>query len=204
MAFISTTPPDEAEDAVREMYERQQGAWGFVPNYAKVFCHRPEVMVRWANLLAEIRRPLDARRFELVTFAAAHELRHSSCALAHGQQLTRFFDDEEVRAIAEQRPVAALTEAEAEMIAFARKVARDASTIGPDDVARLKEHGFSDADIFDIAATAAARSFFTKLLDALGSEPDAPFLEMNERLRDALAVGRPIDSRAVEIMTVVD
>ena len=57
------------------MYRRQQATWGYVPNYAKVFCHRPEVMARWGALLAEIKRPMDKRRFELVTFVAAHELR---------------------------------------------------------------------------------------------------------------------------------
>ena len=61
--------------------------WGFVPNYAKVFCHRPEVLARWGQLLAGIRRPMDKRRFELVTFAAAHELRNTACALAHGKAL---------------------------------------------------------------------------------------------------------------------
>ena len=200
MAYIETTPPGEATDAVHEMYARQQSAWGYVPNYAKVFCHRPEVMARWAKLLAEIRRPLDARRFELVTFAAAHELRHTSCALAHGKALTEFFDDDDVRAIAAGEPVAALTGAEEEMVRFARKVARDASSVTLQDVEALKQHGLSDADVFDIAATAAARSFFTKLLDAVGSEPDSPFLSLDEGLRESLTVGRPIESRAVETM----
>src|SRR5690349_11036754 len=63
MAFIDTTPPEAAEVAVAAMYLRQQHAWGFVPNYAKVFCHRPEVLARWGQLLTEIRRPMDKRRF---------------------------------------------------------------------------------------------------------------------------------------------
>jgi hypothetical protein len=77
MPFINTTPAREAEDTVLDMYERQQSAWGYVPNYAKVFCYRPEVMARWGRLLAEIRRPMSARRFELLTFAAAIALRTS-------------------------------------------------------------------------------------------------------------------------------
>ena len=39
-------------------------------------------------------------------------------------------------------------------------------------VQALKSFGYSDAEIFDIAAIAASRSFFTKLLDALGVEPE--------------------------------
>ena len=84
MAFINTISASDATDAVQAMYARQEGAWGYVPDYAKVFCHRPEVMARWGQMLAEIKRPVDSRRLELATFAAAHELRHSSCSLAHG------------------------------------------------------------------------------------------------------------------------
>jgi uncharacterized peroxidase-related enzyme len=200
VAFINTTPPAAAEDEVLEMYQRQQGAWGFVPDYAKVFCYRPEVMVRWAKLLAEIRRPLDPRRFELVTFAAAHELRHSSCSLAHGKQLTEFFDNEDVRNLAEGRPVEALTDAEREIVKFSRKMARDASSVTQADVTALKNQGLSDADVFDVAATAAGRAFLTKLLDALGSEPDSSFLAMDSELRDTLTVGRPINTAAVEAL----
>ena len=74
MSFITTLAPEAASGDVAEMYRRQQQSWGFVPNYAKVFCHRPQLMARWAALLAEVKRPLDKRRLEMVTFAAAHEL----------------------------------------------------------------------------------------------------------------------------------
>ena len=39
----------------------------------------------------------------------------------------------------------------------------------------LRDHGFTDAEIFDIAAAAAARCFFSKLLDALGAEADGAY-----------------------------
>ena len=68
MAFIDTIPAGEATNEVRAMYERQEGEWGYVPDYAKVFCHHPEVMARWGRMLAEIKRRVDARRRELVTF----------------------------------------------------------------------------------------------------------------------------------------
>ena len=41
MSFIETTAVEDAEGAVREMYERQQAAWGYVPNYAKSFSPPP-------------------------------------------------------------------------------------------------------------------------------------------------------------------
>jgi uncharacterized peroxidase-related enzyme len=193
MAFIDTTAPEQARDAVQAMYLRQQSSWGFVPNYAKVFCHRPQVMARWAQLLAEIKRPMEKRRFELVTFVAAHELHHSACALAHGRALKEFFSEAQILAIADGRLDGVLGEAEQALVGFARQVARDASSVSAARIESLEQHGYTDAEIFDIAAAAAGRAFFTKLLDALGVAPDAPFLAESEAFRRTLTVGRAID-----------
>jgi uncharacterized peroxidase-related enzyme len=201
MAFIKTISAADADDEVRAMYARQQGEWGYVPDYAKVFCHRPEVMARWGRLLAEIKRPVDERRLELVTFAAAHALRHSSCSLAHGARLARLIGKDAVIAIANGGPADVISDAEWAMVDFARNVARDASRITAGEVAALREiHGLSDAEIFDIAAIAASRSFFTKVLDALGSEPDPAFMTLDSDLRQALTVGRPISCREPEVL----
>lgn len=193
MAFINTIPAREATGAALEMYERQENHWGYVPNYSKVFSHRPEVMARWGRMLAEIRRPVDDRRFELVTFAAAVELRHSACSLAHGKQLAEMIGDDAVMAIADGRESDVLPANEVAIVRFARDIARDARKITSGQVDALKlVHGLSDEDVFDIAAIAAGRSFFTKILDALGSEPDSSFMTMNDELRRRLTVGRPI------------
>jgi len=200
MSYIETISPNEAEGAVLEMYEHQQQHWGYVPNYAKSFSHRPEVMARWGRLLAEIRRPLDPKTFELVTFAAAHELRHTPCSLAHGNALTPFFSNEQILAIARQGNLDFLTKAEREMVRFSRKVARDAAAIDAADVQRLKDCGLDDGAIFDVAATAAGRAFFTKILDAVGSLPDAAFRSLDEDLRVPLTVGRPISTADDEVM----
>jgi uncharacterized peroxidase-related enzyme len=198
MAFINTIPLAQSNDEVRAMYERQQAHYGYVPNYAKVFCHRPEVMGLWAQLQSGIRRHMDKRRYELVTFAAANALRSTLCSLAHGKVLTEFFSAEDVQAIVRGKTPASLSAAEAAMMLFARRVAQDATAITSGEVARLKQHGFTDAEIFDIAATAAARAFWTKVIEALGVEADAPFRAMDYELRKALTVGRPIDFLASE------
>ena len=42
MAFIKTQRPGEVSGEVREMYRRREDYWGYVPNYAKPFSHRPD------------------------------------------------------------------------------------------------------------------------------------------------------------------
>jgi uncharacterized peroxidase-related enzyme len=200
MAFIQTISPEEAQGAVRAMYARQQAAYGFIPNYAKVFCYRPEVMERWARLLAAIRQTVQPRRFELVTFAAAHALRNSYCSLAHGRALMAFFGEDDICALAKQQERESISPAEQQMMRFARKVATDASSITRDDITDLRRHGFEDDEIFDIAAVAAARSFFTKVLDSTGAEADIGHQGMGSMLRDTLTVGNPVTQRASEML----
>jgi uncharacterized peroxidase-related enzyme len=198
MALIDTIKPNDSEGEVRAMYQRQQDSWGFVPNYSKVFCHRPEVMSRWGRLLAEIRRPMDDRRFELATFAAAHELKNSPCALEHGKQLGRFIGRPAVVALAQGEASPELSEADMAIVAYARKVARDASSVNAEDVESLRNHGLNDAEIFDIAAASAGRAFFTKMLDALGVQPDSAAQELEDEFKLPLTVGRPISTETAE------
>jgi len=192
MAFIETVESAGTNEELRAMYERQQGHWGFLPNYAKVFCHRPEIMGLWAQLQSGIKRHMDKRRFELITFAAANELRSTLCSVAHGKVLTEFIPAEDVGAIAAGGIPPSLSEAEVAMMAFSRKVARDATAVSAEDVGNLKRLGFSDAEVFDIAAAAAARAFWTKVLDGLGVEADAAFRAMDPNFTRPLCVGRPL------------
>jgi alkylhydroperoxidase/carboxymuconolactone decarboxylase family protein YurZ len=106
----------------------------------------------------------------------------------------------DVRAMYErtQGPSATLAPADVAMMAFAEKLARDAGTITEADVRAPREHGFTDAEIFDIAATAAARCFFSKLLDALGAEPDAAYDDLDDGLKRRLTPGRAISRNAAE------
>jgi uncharacterized peroxidase-related enzyme len=199
MAFIRTIPVEEATGDVRAMYERTQGALGYVPNYAKVFSLRPAAMEGWSGLLASVRRHLDPRRYELITLAAARALRSSYCMLAHGSILARqFYSTAQMTAIAGDPTTADLAPAEVAMMAFAEKVVRDASAITAADVHTLREHGFTDAEVFDIAATAAARCFFSKLVDAVGAEPDSTFESLDDDLKRRLTPGRPISRAAPE------
>jgi uncharacterized peroxidase-related enzyme len=192
MAFIETIATTQVTGEAFAMYERQQAHYGYVPSYATVFSHRPEVMRRWAALLSAIKRPMDRRRFELATFAAARTLRSTLCTVAHGKALLAFFSAEDVIAMARGETPPALSAADAALMRFACLVAQDASAVTADDVAELKRHGFCDAEVFDIAAAAAGRAFFTKIIESLGAATDSPMRVLDGALREALAVGRPI------------
>jgi uncharacterized peroxidase-related enzyme len=196
MTFIRTIQPSDAEGRVREMYGQVHRRFGYVPNWAKVFSVRPGVMDGWTALLKSIQPNLSARSYELATLAAARALGCSYCSLAHGSVLaTKVFDPVAVTAIMTGAPESPLEPRERAMMKFAEKVAVNADRITPADIEELRSHGYGDEDIFDVAATAAARCFFSKLLDALGVQADSVFNELDPALRQALTVGRPIADR---------
>lgn len=195
MTFITATAADDATGDVEAMYRHLQGSREYLPNYARVFCHRPAVMDAWSDLQKTIRRTIDHRRYELVTLAAAQTMHSSYCCLAHGQTLCRqYYDEKQLTAIFCDGDDSPLDKPDKAMMGYARKVAGDASAITRGDVEVLKQQGFDDAEIFDITAAAAARCFFARIADALGAQPDAEFMTMEPGLRETLTVGRKIEN----------
>ena len=192
MAFIDTIPPDAAEGAVADMYETDRAAWGYLPNFTRAYSHRPGVYAAWRGLNGSIKANMDERRYELATLAAARRLRSSYCSLAHGKVLTRLVTAATVRDIALGRSSEELDDVDMAVIDVADRIAADATTVTQADVERLRGLGLSDADILDVVLAAAARCFFSKVLDAVGCDPDSAFSELEPELRDALTVGRPI------------
>lgn len=196
MAFIRTISPADAEGPVREMYEQARSRFGYVPNWAQALSLRPGVRDGWAALLKSIESNLPLRSYELVTLAAARALRSSYCSLAHGSVLAnKVFDSTAVTAIATGQQDAPLEPREHAMMAFAEKVAVNAERITSADIEILRSHGYSDEEIFDFAAAAAARCFFSKLLDALGVQADSTYHDLDPALLRALTVGRPVEDR---------
>jgi hypothetical protein len=98
-----------------------------------------------------------------------------------------------VQDIAIGRPSDELDAVDMAVIDLADKVAADATTVTQGDIERLRGLGLADAEILDVVLAAAARCYFSKVLDAVGCDPDAAFNDLIEPgLREALTVGRPI------------
>jgi uncharacterized peroxidase-related enzyme len=193
VAYIETMPDEAATGATAEMYAVDREVFGDLPNFTRAFSARPEVYAAWRQLNGSIKAGMDPRRYELATIAAAQRLRSSYCMLAHGRVLAdEILDPESVRAIVADREAAGLDAVDVAIMELAEKVADDATTVAQGDVDRLRALGLSDADILDVVLAASARCFFSKVLDAVGAEPDAKFAGIDPALRDALTVGRAI------------
>jgi uncharacterized peroxidase-related enzyme len=195
--FIEVVPEHTAEGPLAEYYRQLRASWGFLPNFAGVFSNRPAVASAWNSLNAVIRDGMDRRRYEIATVAAARALKSTYCTAAHSMFLRDVCGDEQaMRSIAEQPDGAGLDGQDRAVYAFATKVARDASSVVQADVDALREVGLSDADVADVVFAAAARSFFTRVLDGLGAELDAETAAtFSSDVLQSLVVGRPVGAR---------
>ena len=200
MPYIPTISPEEAAGPVKELYDRELAGQGYVSNYTRAFSRRPEVLAGWQALKDAITSGMEPRLYELATVAAATAIRSSYCSLVHGQILaTRYYQPDTVASIAADETAGALVAldaADAAVVRLARKVAMEADKVTQEDIDELRDLGFSDDDIHNVILAAAARCFFSKVLDATGTLPDAALREMPEQLRSALTVGREIAPRA--------
>ncbi len=197
--FIATVDEQTADSKVSAWFEQQRAPSGYLPNYAAAFATRPDVAQAWHALNTTIRGGMQRRRFEIATIAAARALRSTYCTVAHSKFLRDICDDDAtMRAMAADPTGATLDATDRAVMQFAARVATDAAAITQGDVDHLREHGLTDADIADVVFAAAARSFFAKVLDALGVQTDAQLgASFDPPLREQLTVGRPVAGDAV-------
>jgi uncharacterized peroxidase-related enzyme len=194
MAFIELMADPAADEPAAGLFAKDLQTIGYVANFTRLFARRPAVYQAWAQLNRAIKANMDVRVYELATLAAARTLRSSYCALAHGTVLRdRFYDADTVASIVTDHRRAGLGPADVAVMDFAAKVAADGNSVSAEDIAVLREAGLTDDAILDVALAAAARCFFSTVLDATGTEPDAAYrTELETDLRRALTVGRPI------------
>lgn len=193
MSFLETVPETQPDSPATAIYESARAAMGYVPNYTKAFCHRPELYEAWSGLIKKIAGEMDPRRYELATMSAAIALRSSYCSLAHGEKLLGVgVSSDAVLSLVGPALSSELSDQEQAIVRYAAKIAGSATDVTQDSIEELRSLGMTDAEIFDVAAAAAARCFFSKLLDATGTLPDPIFRDTVPELLDSLTVGRPI------------
>jgi uncharacterized peroxidase-related enzyme len=181
MAFIEFAPDQNADEEAAKLFAEDRETFGYVANQTRLFARRPAVSAAWEQLKDAIKANMDLRRYELATLAAARRLRSRYCALAHGKVLRdQFYDAATVAGIVSDHHHAGLDPVHVAVMDFADLVVIDAAAITAADVDILRAHGLSDNE--------AVRCFFSKVLDAMGVEPDEAYRTMLEpELHQALA-----------------
>jgi len=174
MSIIHTVNDDDATGDVAAIYAEDREHYGYVPTRSRVMAVNPEAQRAFEALTKAISSQLGVRNYRLVTLAAAGALRSDECRLAHGSMARKIMDDAQIERVARDFRDADLTDAEVAMMEFAEKVSRDSATMTEADSRVLRDHGFTDREIVDIALAAAVRNYYSRALQALAVELDVP------------------------------
>jgi alkylhydroperoxidase family enzyme len=134
---------------------------------------------------------LTAREWAVLVTSTASARGDSHCSLAWGPRLAKLSDAETAAQVLAGRLPPALSERETALAAWARQVVRDPNATTSDDVARLRDVGLGDQEIFEATAFVAFRLAFSTINDALGAAPDRQLADAApDAIRAAVSYGR--------------
>jgi uncharacterized peroxidase-related enzyme len=185
MSIIDTPADDDA--SVADLYAADIADLGYVPSHTRAMAVNPEATRVFQQLARTIVSQLGLRNYELATLAAAAAIGSQACLYAHGRKSLKVFDEDQLARISRDYRDAGLSEADVALMDFAAKLSRDSASMTDADSLRLREAGFTDREIVDIALAASLRNYFSRALHALAVEVDLP-PGLSPRLTEALTL----------------
>ena len=184
-APISRFPVPAIQDLPEDIRERVlavQEKAGFVPNVFLVLAHRPDefrAFFAYHDALMEKPGNLTKAEREMIVVATSNANQCQYCVVAHGAILR-------IRAknplVADQVAVnyrkADITPRQKAMLDFAMKVSVRAQEVDDHDFDMLKQHGFDQDDIWDIAGIAAFFGLSNRMANVTNMRPNDEFYGM--------------------------
>jgi uncharacterized peroxidase-related enzyme len=173
---------DEASPAVAKLFEKASERLGFVPNVLRVYALRPRHLELWDAFYNDLMRGesgLTNPQREMIAVVVSTVNRCHYCMVSHGAALRKLTGDPVlVEQLRTNYKYAELEPRERAMLDFAVKLTEQSSSCSEDDVEALREAGWSDEDIMDIAQVAAMFNFTNRLASGLGWVPNDEFVTL--------------------------
>ena len=169
---------DLPDDIRARMLEVQEKA-GFIPNVFLTLAHRPDEFRAFfayhdALMLRDSGLTKAEREMIVVATSGANDCLY--CIVAHGAILRLYAKDPFIAdQVAANYRKADITERQKAMLEFAVKVALQAAELVEADYAKVRSHGFSDEDIWDIGAIAAFFALSNRMANLIDMRPNDEF-----------------------------
>src|SRR6476620_926008 len=172
------TLPEDLRARILAVQEKS----GFVPNVFLVLAHRPDearAFCAYHDALMEKQGGLTKAEREMIVVATSAANQCLYCVVAHGAILRiRAKNPQIADQIAVNYRKADITPRQRAMLDFAMKVSTEAHGISEADFSPLASHGFSDDDIWDIAAISAFFALSNRMANVTGMRPNDAFYIM--------------------------
>jgi uncharacterized peroxidase-related enzyme len=172
-------PPARLSPAMAAFFTSCEQKLGFVPNVMKAFSFdmaKLEAFVAYRNELMLGGSGLSVLEREMIATAVSAHNHCFYCLTAHGAAVRNLAGDPVLgEMMAMNYRSARLTKRQRAMLDFAVKLTAEPWGIEESDRARLRAAGFSDRDIWDIAAVAAFYNMTNRLASATDMRPNSDY-----------------------------
>jgi uncharacterized peroxidase-related enzyme len=173
---------DKLPDDIRTRLLAVQEKAGFVPNVFLTLAYRPDefrAFFAYHDALMEKDGGLTKAEREMIVVATSSANQCQYCVIAHGAILRiRAKDPQIADQIAVNYRNADITARQKAMLDFAMRVSTEAYKISEPDFVELASHGFSDDDIWDIAAISAFFALSNRIAHVTAMRPNDEFYMM--------------------------
>jgi uncharacterized peroxidase-related enzyme len=152
---------------------------GYVPNVLRAFAFdmaKLEAFVAYRNDLMQADSGLSKLEREMIATAVSAQNRCYYCITAHGSAVRYMSGDPLLgEQIVMNYRAARLNKRQRAMLDFAVKLTTEPWTVEEEDRERLRRAGFSDRDIWDIAAVAGFYNMTNRLASATDMRPNSQY-----------------------------
>ncbi len=152
---------------------------GLVPNVLRAYAFDEKKLRAFTDMYNDLmlgESGLTKLEREMIAVAVSAQNRCWYCQVAHGAQVRVLSGDPALgEALVMNWRIADLTPRQRAMIGFAIRLTVASAEIGEADRQGLREHGFSDHDIWDIAAVAAFFNMSNRMASAVDMRPNREY-----------------------------
>ena len=170
---------DAMPEDIRARILKVQEKSGFIPNVFLMLAYRPyefHTFMAYHDDLIDKPSALTQPEREMIVVATSAVNQCQYCVVAHGAILRiRAKNPLIADQVAGNYRKADITPRQRAMLDFAMKVSQRAQEVGEADSVMLREHGFSDDEIWDIAAIAAFFGMSNRLANFTSLRPNDEF-----------------------------
>ncbi|HDR9797436.1 peroxidase-related enzyme [Burkholderia cenocepacia] len=170
---------EDLPDDIRARIAAVQEKSGFIPNVFLTLAHRPDefrAFMAYHDALMDKPGNLSKAEREMIVVATSAANQCQYCVIAHGAILRIRAKDPLIGdQVATNYRKADITARQKAMLDFAMKVSQAAHQVGEPDFDTLKTHGFTEDDIWDIAAISAFFGMSNRIANVTNMRPNAAF-----------------------------
>ncbi|MCF6304098.1 MAG: peroxidase-related enzyme [Rhodobacteraceae bacterium] len=170
---------DPLPESTARFFEICQEKLGLVPNVLQAYAHNIDKLNAFSALYNDLMlgdSGLSKLEREMIAVVVSSVNKCFYCLVAHGAAVRELSGRPELgEALVMNYHVADLTDRERSMLDFAVLMTENSAAIKESDRQTLRDNGFSDADIWDIAAVAGFYNMSNKMASAIGMKPNPEY-----------------------------